>query len=114
MLFSTHHSSIAADTNSGPLSERIFSDLPRHWTSFSSSRITLWDGRLVSTVMESASRLKSSITFSVRIVLPLDSVSCIKSRLQVILGPIGHNKGAFTRAGKRFLRLFLRFSRIAV
>src|SRR5690606_22879173 len=54
--------------------------------------------------MESASRLKSSIIFNVRIVLPLAKVSCIKSKLQVMLGPTGQTKGAFTRAGRRFFR----------
>ncbi len=52
--------------------------------------------------------------FNVRMLFPVDNVSCIKSRLHVIFGPMGHNNGAFTRAGKRFLRLLRRFSRIEV
>lgn len=68
MPFFSHQPRIASATNSGPLSDRIFSGLPRHSSSFSSSRITRCAGRLVSTVMERASRLKSSITFSVRMV----------------------------------------------
>ena len=101
-------------TNSEPLPEPIFSGLPHHSNYLSNSRITLYAAKLVSIVIDNSSRLKSSTTFKVRLTLPLASVSCIKSKLHVIFGPIGHNNGTLTRAGRRYLRLFLEFRRIDV
>ncbi len=72
-----HHCSSLWLINSGPLSVRMFEGFPRWLIIRSSTLITRSDGNDVSTSMASDSRLKSSITFNSRKLLPSSKRSVI-------------------------------------
>ena len=75
---SSAHCASVRDTNSGPLSIRIFNGYPRFAMSLSSTMMTRCAGIFRSISIASASRLKSSTVLKIRKRRPQTSTSCIK------------------------------------
>jgi len=98
------------EINSGPLSMRICFGLARQSSSSSKTRTTRSAGNEVSTSIHSAWRLKSSMMFKVRKVLPLDRLSLIKSRDQVWLDCMGTTNASALLAASRFFGFLCKFS----
>ena len=76
------HSARAWAMNSGPLSKRMDSGVPRTSTNSSKARMTRAAGKLVSISMRRPSRLYSSITLNVLKRRPDHKASDMKSQLQ--------------------------------
>jgi len=102
--------SSAALMYSGPLSQRMTCGLPRQAMICSSVRITRCEGSERSTSMPSASRLKSSITLSSRMLRPSCSWSCMKSIDQTSLMACGTLSGSGLSRTSRLRGLMRRLS----
>lgn len=99
----------ATTVNSGPLSNRNLRGSRCHSAIRSSALVTLCEGRLVSTSIASASRLKSSTTLNVRNLRPSHNASLMKPADQHRLAASGTKIGSGFLAGSRRLlrrRLF--------
>ena len=104
--FSKAQESSAFEMNSGPLSTRMLSGLPRIATSSASTATTYWPVIDVFTSMAKHSRVRRSTTFSVRKVRPAAVPSCTKSIAQASFARLGC--GSSTRGtAASFFRNFL-------
>src|SRR6266567_4834375 len=100
-----HHRCMALAMNSGPLSQRMWVGAPRSWTIPSSTVTVSLAVRCRATVPARASRVNSSVTFRILILLPLVMSSNWKSIAHTWFGRCGATwPGARRPARRRRLR----------
>ncbi len=102
-------SAVFCEISSGPLSMRICFGYPRQEAIISRVRITRVAGRDVSASIHKTSRLKSSMIFKVRKLLPQERLSLVKSKDQLRLAAFGCFKGVTFLLDSLFLGLTRKF-----